>query len=166
MKNLFVIIALFLPINLFSQTLVEGSLKSLKEAGKVTLNLDFSRAQIHGMSEEAFSKYEEDWEVDLPVIKGFFIAELSEQVKDYFLVDVYSKSNIIIHVIVASVSEKGNYVCNVDIMDNNGTRLACIENVAARGGRFGTKLNLIKDGARHTGTALGKFLKKKLRRTY
>ena len=38
------------------------------------------------------------------------------------------------------------------------------EITSAKGGHFGTKLNLIKDGAKHTGAALGKFLKNRAKR--
>ena len=39
------------------------------------------------------------------------------------------------------------------------------EGINARGGKIGTKLNLMKDGAKHTGKALGKFLLQNMKKT-
>ena len=45
---------------------VSGSFKSLKEEIRVQMDIDFSSADIMGMNEEAFSDYEQDWNIDKP----------------------------------------------------------------------------------------------------
>lgn len=146
-----------------AQLLIEGSLTSLKKADRVNLKIDFSEASIHGMSESAFAKYETDWEVDKPVIIGYFLSEARQKCGDLINLGTYENADCEIRVNVISINEKGNYVCEADVYDAEGKVIAKIKDISAKGGLFGTKLNLIKDGAKHTGAAFGKFLKNRAR---
>jgi len=147
-----------------AQLLVEGSLTPLRKADRVNLKIDFSEASIHGMSENAFAKYETDWDVDKPVIVGYFLSEARQKCGDLINLGTYENADCEIRVNVISINEKGNYVCEADVYDAEGKVIAKIKDISAKGGHFGTKLNLIKDGAKHTGAALGKFLKNRARR--
>lgn len=147
-----------------AQLLVEGSLTPLRKADRVNIKIDFSEAMIHGMSESAFAKYETDWEVDKPVIIGYFLSEARQKCGDLINLGSYENADCEIRVSVISINEKGNYVCEANVYDSEGTVIAKIKDISAKGGHFGTKLNLIKDGARHTGAAFGKFLKNRAKR--
>lgn len=147
-----------------AQLLVEGSLTPLRKADRVNLKIDFSEAMIHGMSESAFAKYETDWDVDKPVIVGYFLSETRQKCGDLINLGTYENAEYEIRVNVISINEKGNYVCEADVYDAEGKVIAIIKDISAKGGHFGTKLNLIKDGARHTGAAFGKFLKNRAKR--
>ena len=160
--SLLLVIASFSSVS--AQLLVEGSLLPLKRADKVNVKIDFSEASIHGMSESAFAKYETDWEIDKPVIIGYFLSEASHNCGDLIHLGTYENADCEIRVNVISINEKGNYVCEADVYDAEGKVIAKIKDISAKGGHFGTKLNLIKDGARHTGEAFGKFLKKRSKR--
>lgn len=146
----------------FGQTF-SGSLAGLASAGRAKVSIDFSEASIHGMSEEEFQVYEKDWIKDLPLIKRKFIGALSNKLNGAILVGTSVKSDYSINVIVYSISTKGNYVCDV-IINVGENEVAKIQGIKADGGTFGSKLNLIKDGAEHTGEQLGKYLVKELRK--
>lgn len=147
-----------------AQLLVEGSLTPLKKADRVSIQIDFSEAMIHGMNETAFAKYETDWDVDKPVIVGYFLSEAKQKCGDLINLGTYENAEYEIRVNVISINEKGNYVCEADVYDAEGNVIAKIKDISAKGGHIGTKLNLIKDGARHTGAAFGKFLKNRAKK--
>jgi hypothetical protein len=50
------------------------------------------------------------------------------------------------------------------VLDSNGTILAKIVDLYGEGGTFGSKLNLIKDGAKSSGKKAGIFLKRELKK--
>lgn len=160
-KFLLLVLSLF-ALESYSQKLVEGSLAPLKAAQKVELILDFSKAYIHGMSESEFSDYEKGWDKDKPQIVGLFMKETRDAIGDVIRLGRYSDADYIMRVYVIDISVSGDFECEVEVNDTSSTTIAKID-FKAKGGRFGTKLNLIKDGAQHAGTALGSFLKKKLR---
>ena len=147
-----------------AQLLVDGSLTPLIKADRVNVKIDFSEALIHGMSETAFSSYEKDWDVDKPVIIGYFLSEAKQKCGDLINLGTYENADCEIRVNVISINEKGNYVCEADVYDAAGNVIAKIKDISAKGVHFGTKLNLIKDGAKHTGAAFGKFLKNRARK--
>ena len=146
-----------------AQKVSEGSLQSLKNCGKVNVLLDFSDACIHGMTVEAFAEYEQDWEVDLPIISRKFVTGLIEKCPNVrFGTD--SDTELTLKVKVLSITPKGDYRCEGILMNRQKDKIAYISEVNARGGTFGSKLNLIKDGAEHTGEALGKFIKRTIQK--
>lgn len=161
MKKLVIGILFILTSSLtFGQTL-SGSLDGLTSSGKATFSIDFSSASIHGMSVEDFECIETDWSKDLPEIKGYFIAHLIEKLYGKLIIGYNVKSDYAINVQVLSISPKGNFTCDV-IIENNGQEVAKIQGLNANGGGFGTKLHLIKAGAKHAGNALGQLLYKEI----
>lgn len=158
MKRIFaVIVSLALVSFAFGQK-VSGTFKLLEDEGKAKVEVDFSKAFIHGMSEIEFSNYETDWEKDKPEIIGKFIGGLQAGVKSMAVLGNFS-SNAILRIEVLTISPKGDYMCDV-ILLVDGNEVARINNIYGKGGKFGTKLNLIKDGAEHTGEAAGKLISK------
>ena len=61
-------------LSLQAQT-IKGSFSALKDQSRVRLEVDFSEAEIHGMSEEAFARYETDWEKDKPEVVAKIVRE-------------------------------------------------------------------------------------------
>jgi len=150
-----------------SAQIVTGSFMPLKEQSRAKLIIDFSDANIMGMTEKEFSEYEEDWEHDSIEIFSLFYNYANKALARKLVLGNYnSDTEYIIHLIVRTIDVRGDYDSDVILIHNNkdGSQeiIAKAENLYARGGTFGTKLNLMKDGAEHTGTALGKFLKKQL----
>ncbi len=146
-----------------AQKLVEGSLEPLKSYGKAKISLDFSKAIIHGMTVEEFSEYEKDWEIDQPIIMTKFLSGLTDKCTTINF-SLSSDSEISITIKVLTISTKGNYTCEVFVSNKHGDKIAHITELNAKGGTFGSKLNLIKDGAEHTGKQLGKFIKNQIKR--
>ena len=145
-----------------SQVVTKGSLDVLKGRGRVNLEMDFSQASIMGMEEDAFANYEHDWIRDKDEIVALFVGEVLSNCNS-IIVGVFSNTEYTIKVNVLSISTKGDYYCTADVINRSGEVVASINGIKEFGGRFGSKLNLIKDGAKHTGERFGKFLRKKLK---
>lgn len=146
-----------------SQVVSSGSLDVLRGQGRVNVDLDFSEASIHGMDEESFAIYESDWDRDKDEIKLAFIGEALTTCNNLIL-GTFSNAEYTIKVIVLSITPKGDYFCKANVLNKSGDVLATIDGIRANGGKIGSKLNLIKDGAKHTGESFGKFLSKALKK--
>lgn len=147
----------------FSQKITSGTLDVLKSQPRVNINLDFSKAIIHGMSVEKFAEYERDWETDKPTIVSYFVGEASRYCTTV-PIGLFPEAAYTVNIRVQSINTKGNYVCEADVTSAAGDKIATIAGLEAKGGHVGSKLNLIKDGARHTGAKLGKYLRKSLKK--
>lgn len=141
---------------------VTGSFAPLKDEARVKMNIDFSEADIMGMSEEEFTVYETDWTHDKVEIISLFYTLANEAMNGALVVGNYKfETDYTLDLLVRTVDIRGNYDCDLILLqetENGLEEVAKAEGLYARGGLFGTKLNLMKDGARHTGDALGKFL--------
>ena len=138
---------------------VNGSFAPLREEARIRMNIDFSEADIMGMTEAEFTDYEEDWTHDKVQILNLFY-----DVGDYKLETDYT-----LDLVVRTVNTRGDYDCDLYLYRNmdDGSQEFVAEalGVYARGGKIGTKLNLMKDGAKHTGKELGKFLLQAAKKT-
>ena len=159
-RSLILLVCLFsLLSSLSAQKMTEGSLAPLKKGGKTKVILDFSDASIHGMTVEDFAVYEQDWEIDKPIIISKFMLGLGEKCPSIrFGTELDGEITLLVKVL--SINTKGDYACEAIIMNSQEEKIAHITDLNAKGGTFGSKLNLIKDGAEHTGKSLGKFLKR------
>lgn len=144
----------------FGQT-ISGSFAELASCGKATFVINFDDASIHGMSVADFECIETDWSKDLPEIKGYFIEHIMERLYGKLVVGYHVQSDCSINVQVLSISTKGDFICDVTIKDGD-REVALIHGLYGNGGGFGTKLHLIKKGAKHTGNQLGTILFKEL----
>ena len=157
-------VALFLGIQAASaQTLTQGSLDVLRGEEYVKVVVDYSNAIIMDMTEEEFAEYEEDWYKDQPAIMSKFIEEANEELGGRLRLSRTKDSNYILRWAVEWIDENGTIMSDFYLETADGEIIAVIENVKGKGGVFGTKLNLIKDGAEETGESLGKFLKIQLK---
>ncbi len=165
MKKLFLTIAAIFAalITLQAQT-VKGSFAALKDLPRVRMVMDFSEADIHGMSEEEFAAYEEDWDVDKPDVIARFMTECNDKCGGTIYVGRYKDSPYEIKLIVHTISVKGDFDCDAFLLDADGNQLGSILGIREKGGRFGSRLNLIKDGAEHTGALFGTLLERAIRK--
>jgi len=150
------VFSLWLPAS--AQKVVEGSFPTLNNGEKLNLVLDFSNANIHGMSEEEFAVYEPDWNVDKPDIIARFFGEMSSKLRGKIYVGNFKEVTYVLKVNVLNITVKGDFECEAILQTHDGNLMARIGDIKAKGGTFGTKLNLIKDGSGHTGKVLGKFI--------
>ena len=133
---------------LFAQK-IEGSLDVLKEAQRVGLEVDFSSASILGMSEQEYSDYEQDWQTDKPAIVSRLAEGCNDKLDGLFYVGSYNAEvrDALIRITVLTVSQKGDMDCDARIMDPDGNTIATVKGIRAKGGVFGTTLNLIAGSA-------------------
>lgn len=162
MKKLFVLFLLCIPLVGYSQKLTSGSLEVLKNQARVNIELDFSQAVIHGMSEDDFDIYERDWSRDKDQVKTIFMIEASDRCTN-LVIGHFPEVEYTIKVVVLRINTQGDFTCMGELRNKSGEVLATITGISDKGGRFGSKLNLIKDGAKHTGERLGIFLRKQLK---
>ena len=152
-------------VNASAIKLESGSLKELATAGRANFEVDYSNAIIHGMSEDEFALYELDWEKDQPQIIGKFLSYLNESISDQLIIVRGKKYDITLRWVVLYISENGFIKGELEVVAADGTILAKIVELNGEGGRFGSKLNLIKDGASSSGKLAGVFLKRELRKS-
>jgi len=163
-RVLFIIFALTTSLFTFGQATVNGSFEELKNVSKINLEIDFSNAIIHGMTEKDFSIYEKDWYKDQPEIYHALREPMQDKLKDRLCVGKLIESPYKIKVCVSSINNYGDYHCYAVITNNTGNTIATISKIKGAGGVFGSKLNLIKDGAKSVGKILGDILKRELRK--
>lgn len=151
--------------SMMSAQTVTGSFKELASFGKANIEINFSDASIHSMTEEDFAEYEQDWSKDKPGVIADFIDGVTDKLKGGLVVGTRLKTPFLLKVLVQNITTKGDYTCDVVVL-NDEKEVAAIKTVKADGGTFGSKLNLIKDGAEHTGEKLGKLLSREIKRAH
>lgn len=162
-KCLSLIFCLCIGLNAFSQKLESGSFAGLKNVDGIAIDVDFTNASIHGMSEKAFAKYEEDWYTDKPEIIGNFIGGIADKLGTVISIVDKSETKWLLKINVKSVRKNGSFVCTADLL--NGEDLeAHVVDIYGHGGHIGSKLNLIKDGVENTSKKCGSFLKSIIRK--
>ena len=149
---------------------VTGSFAPLGDEARVKMNIDFSEADIMGMSEEEFADFEEDWNHDKVDILAYIYERANDALNGAISVGNYKQeTEYTLDLVVRTVNGRGDYDCDLflyrNLADGSQEFVAEAEGISARGGKIGTKLNLMKDGAKHTGKALGKFLLQNAKKT-
>ena len=164
MKRYFMLLAvLFVGMQAASaQTLTQGSLVVLHGEEYVKVVADYSNALIMDLTEEEFAEWEEDWYKDQPQIMSELIEEANDKLDGVLRLSRTRTTNYILRWAVDWIDESGTIMSDFYLETASGEVLAVIENVKGKGGVFGTKLNLIKDGAEETGESLGEFIKREL----
>ena len=140
-----------------STEVVTGSFEALYNK---TANLEIEYVKIHNRSEAEFAEYEKDWKVDKPDVEDLILQNANAALKKVCHLNFGKESDLTVRVVVTTISAKGDYSFVVQLLDKKGEIVGNIANLFAKGGIFGTKLNLIKDGAKSTGKKLGTILKK------
>ena len=171
MKRIFATLLIFSAIfTAANAQKINGSFAPLREEARIQMNIDFSEADIMGMSEAEFTEYEEDWTHDKVQILTLFYENVNDALKGNLVVGNYKQDTAYtLDLVVRTVNTRGDYDCDIYLYRNldDGSQEFVAEalGVNARGGKIGTKLNLMKDGAKHTGKELGKFLLQAAKKT-
>ena len=140
-----------------STEVVTGSFEALYNK---TANLEIEYVKIHNRSEAEFAEYEKDWKVDKPDVEDLILQNANAALKNDCHLNFGKESDLTVRVVVTTISAKGDYSFVVQLLDKKGEIVGSIAGLFGKGGIFGTKLNLIKDGAKSTGKKLGTILKK------
>ena len=111
-------------------------------------------------SEAEFAEYEKDWVVDKPDVEDLILQSANAALKGACHLEFGKEADWTVKVVVTTISQKGDFSFVVQLLDKKGEIVGNIANLFGKGGIFGTKLNLIKDGAKSTGKKLGTILKK------
>ena len=141
----------------FNNEVVTGSFSALN--GKVA-NLDIVYETVHNMSVADFAEYEQDWNVDKPEIEGYILNKANIALNGSCYLKMGKGEDLTVRIVVNTVSEKGDHSFEVLLVDKSEKVLGKISGLFGKGGLFGTKLKLIKDGAKSTGKRVGALLKK------
>lgn len=139
-----------------------GSLKDLKGESYVQLLVEYQ--VIHGFTEEGFAEYEKDWYKDKPQVISYIIDAANEKLGDMVNFSYNLDCKYVAVLTITKVKSKGDCFGNLKFMDKEGNVIAEITGLEGEGGNFGSKLNLIKDGAKEIGKSIGKNTKKLLKR--
>lgn len=124
--------------------------------------VDYSQAIICGMDEETFAVIEPDWKKDNPEITGNMIESLLEKTSKILPFKKSSPNTIIVQVL--SITENGKFNCNVELIDASNNTVFKVNNITcSKGGTWGTKLHLMKEGAHNEGRNIGNAIKKALK---
>lgn len=136
-----------------------GSFSQIRNESRVKMIIDYSEASFMGMSESQFSEFEEDWLHDKVEMVSLYYSSANEKLKGVLTLGDYNfETPFILKLLVRSIDVKGNHDCDLIFLNKDGEELAKVIGLRADGGTFGSKLNLMKDGAEHTGEAIGKML--------
>lgn len=146
-----------------AQILQEGSLEVLRGETMVNFEADYSKASIMNMTEEEFATYEQDWEKDKPEIVSRISHGIEKSLDQKILFGRFPKADYTLRWEVLHINKKGDTISKVYVVNKQGDVCAVVADVRGDGGTFGSKLNLIKDGASESGEKFGKYLRKQLR---
>lgn len=160
MKKLLLFLAL-LPLSMFA---LENPLSFLQGQSKLDLSISYAEGSLCSMQEDEFIPFMES-EADEPWVnitrewKVQFTNELNEELEGHqFLVGSFPKAAYEAVVNVEYLNKKGRFVSTVDFVEKESGTVVYSKYIAADGGVFGSITNLIGDGHKHAGEALGKYL--------
>ncbi|MBR5899366.1 MAG: hypothetical protein IKZ14_07875 [Muribaculaceae bacterium] len=163
-KILLALCALMVSFNIFAVRLESGSLAELAKAGRANFEIDYSAASIHGMTETDFAEYEQDWHKDQPQIVMKFISCFASVANGKVILTKNGNNALTLRWVVLQILPNGTTLGELHLIGENGEVLARIVELEGKGGIFGTKLNLIKDGAKRSGQNAGIFLRNEIKK--
>lgn len=162
-RVLFIVALLFGAIfQAQSQRVVEGSLDILADQTQINVVADYSQASIMNMTEAEYGEYEPNWEKAKPSIVAKFVEGLMDKIKERIIFGRLPNAEYTLRWVVMHVNTKGDTWSDVVVENSAGEVVLRIADLKADGGTFGTKLNLMGDGAVESGEVLGKFLRRNL----
>ena len=163
MKKFFLFVAFaIMAVTTQAQTL-KGSLRELALDGHACIKVDYSKANIYGMSETEFAMYDMEYAEDRGEVEEEFIEEFCEHLGGSLLCSPYSDSPFTIVAQMKSVTDHGTTTCDLHVYKRNASgkdvKVASITGFKRRGGYFDSKADLMKDGAENVGKACGNYLR-------
>lgn len=161
---LFIVILLFAAINIHAQTVLEGSFDSLQKVTRVDFEFDYSECSFTGMTLEEFCDYEQDWEIDQPGIQGKFYDKFHD-VQSEIIFGRFHQSQVKGVMKIFYVMRDGDMQAELRLVDSvSGELLLHVGNIRVKGGKIGTRLNLMGDGMANLGKKLGRYMAKNIKK--
>lgn len=139
-------------------------LQRVSQENLVRLEVDFSQASIHSMTEDDFAIYEPSYCKHKFTVIGKLADSFNDSKRLPFIIGNFPKASYILKVRIISVDSKGNMNSTAEFLDKDGKLVAKVGEIYGDGGTFGSKMNLMGDGFKSTGKALSKQVKKLLKR--
>lgn len=161
-KVLLLMLLVVMTMSAAAQT-VYGSFRDLNKTSRVMISFDFSSALIHSMPEADFAQYEPDWTPSKQEILTALIGEAQEELNNRLYLTTADVPGYKLVVKVLNISVKGDFFCDLYLFNPNGQEIGRIVNLYGAGGRVGSKINLIKDGATEVGESIGYRIRKAMK---
>lgn len=164
MKKLGAIVLMgMVTMGCYAQKLAEGSLDALKGESRMNVELDYSNAVLKGMSFKDYVAQEENWDKGVKEIKAKFVEEFNKSNKGKITAGSFDNAKYTLRIDAIKVEKRGTTTADAYVVDAEGKTVAKITKLEGEGGKWGTHLNLMGDGATNMGAILGKFFKSKVK---
>lgn len=139
--------------------LESGSLDSLRNVSLLNIDVDFDKGVYKLIPEKEFAGIEPKWELIKEETTDRYIEGLNKTLKLSRKVALRSEEQrYTIRLNIISVSDKGDTIATVDILDKDGKTVAHFRDLYADGGVFGTFCNLMGDGLEEAGEKIGRYI--------
>ncbi len=164
MRRVLLIVALLFGaiLQAQSQHVVEGSIDILADQTQINVVADYSKASIMNMTEAEYGEYEPNWAKAKPTIVSKFVDGLIDKIDERIIFGRLPHAQYTLRWVVLHVNTKGDTWSDIVVENSSGEVVLRITDLKGDGGTFGTKLNLMGDGAVESGEVLGKFLRRNL----
>lgn len=164
---LFLLALLMGALTAFSQE-NSASFSALKGQKRVAFNIDYSQADIMGMSEDQFRFYESDWDKDKhEVMENVLEKTNGELWKEGVAIGLFKDTQYILEYRVREINRNGNFfgtLALVKVSEDGSQELITEKELNPQRAYWdGTKLRKIKKGAKRLGRTIGLFLSKEMK---
>lgn len=130
---------------------------SASSANRLQIVIDYKNGIYQGYTYDKIIVEEKDFLKDKHRYEGRFYEEFQNNYKGVaYIPDVVNEDEPVLKIEILQVTRKGDLQANVIYGDQTTT-------MRAKGGTFGTFLNLFGDGMEHLGKQVGKWMKKAAR---
>ncbi len=147
----------------YAQKLAEGSLDALKGESRMNVELNYNNAVLKGMSFKDYVAQEENWDKGVKEIQAKFVEEFNKSNKGKTTIGSFDNAKYTLRIDAIKVEKRGTTTADAYVVDAEGKTIAKITKIEGEGGKWGTHLNLMGDGATNMGALLGKFFKSKVK---
>ncbi|MCF0180066.1 MAG: hypothetical protein HUJ97_07480 [Bacteroidales bacterium] len=160
MKRTFALLALLFSFSVLSYG---QKLQFLKNESRIKLVINYSEASIVGHNEDTILGFEEDWEIDQPILYSKLTEKFNGKMGNGLVAGEFKSSNYTMEVRPLIIKRSGYILAYFVILDNDGNEVYHSKDLKADGGILGTFLNLLGDGMRQLGIKMAKEVKKEMK---
>lgn len=158
----FLLIALqfvLLSTSAFAQKQWSEPIAKIKGENRINITVDYSKALMKGQPSETFIASEKDWDEGVQEIYGRMLDAYNKVAivggKSRIAAGNFPDAKFSFKVVPTSIADNGNTIADVSLIDNtSGETLYTEYNAYAKGGKFGTFINLTGDAMEN----MGKYL--------
>lgn len=162
MKKILITALMFVCVcSSYAQKVTYGSFDVLANEREVCVKLDYTGAMIDDLPFDVFLETEDNWDKGNREILLKFIKEANKEESGILFLTKKETKYILVFKAI-SVSGRGTTIGYLNLLDNEDNIIAKTDNFKARGGRFGTHINLMGDAAERLGEMVGSFIKEQI----